>query len=135
MRDGVRYEQYGKDSDIQHIQSRQAEENYSFDIQAVGGSTPKPDRIKRLIPYFEQGKILLPRTFHYTNYEKKTRDLVHDFIHEEYLAFPVPVHDDMLDSLARLLDPDFPLAWPKQVEEVKQHGGFALQNVSNNWMG
>jgi len=134
MRDGVRYEQYGKDSDIQHIESRQAEENYSFDVHAAGGSTPKPDRIKRLIPYFEQGRILLPRTFYYTNYEKKTRDLVHDFIHEEYLAFPVPVHDDMLDSLARLFDPDLILTWPKQVKELSQPGSFASQHAPNNWM-
>ncbi len=136
IRDGVRYESYGKDSDIQHIQAKQAEENYSFDIHAVGGSTPKPDRIKRLIPYFEQGNILLPRSHHYTNYEKKTCDLIHDFIHEEYLAFPVPIHDDMLDSLARLLDPDLQLTWPKELVEYKGNNtGFGtMQNNTSGWM-
>ncbi len=135
LRDGVRYEQYGKDSDIQHIEEKQRAENYAFDISVVGGSTPKADRIKRLIPYFEQGRILLPYSLHYTDYEKKTRDLVHDFIHEEYLAFPVPFHDDMLDSLARLFDPDLALTWPKEVKEENRHIGFATQHLANNWMG
>jgi hypothetical protein len=29
------------------------------------------------------------------------------------MSFPVPVHDDMLDSLARLFEPDLDLIWPK----------------------
>jgi predicted phage terminase large subunit-like protein len=113
LRDGVRYEKYGKDADIEHIKSRMAEENYDFDVIEVGGSTPKNDRIKRLLPYFEQGRVLMPRTLHYTDYQKHTRDLIRDFIQEEYKAFPVPVHDDMLDALARLLEPSLSLTWPK----------------------
>ena len=98
--DGTRYEHYGMQADIEHIRGVMATENYDFDITPVGGQTPKNDRIRRLIPYFEQGRILLPRTLHYTDYTGKTRDLVHDFVEEEFKPFPVPVHDDMLDSLA-----------------------------------
>ena len=36
--------------------------------------------------------------------------------YEEYKAFPVPVHDDMLDSLARMAEPDIPLIFPQVVE-------------------
>ena len=108
----VGYEQYGMQADIQHIQHVQRERNYRFHIDELGGSVPKPDRIKRLIPLFEQGRIYLPRARTYTNYEGVTQDLVSIFIEEEYAAFPAMSHDDMLDCLARIVDPSFPTHWP-----------------------
>jgi predicted phage terminase large subunit-like protein len=110
----VRYEKYGMQSDIEHIKDEQNRQNYTFPITEVGGQTPKNDRIRRLLPYFEQGRILLPESIHYTNHQRSTRDLVRDFIEEEYKAFPVPMHDDMLDVLARLFEPDLPLIWPQE---------------------
>jgi len=108
----VGYEKYGMQADIQHIQYLQKERNYRFDIVELAGATPKLDRIRRLIPLFEQGRIYLPRARTYTNYEGVTQDLVSIFIHEEYAAFPVMSHDDMLDCLARIVDPEFPTYWP-----------------------
>jgi hypothetical protein len=35
-----------------------------------------------------------------------------EFIAEEYLAFPVSLHDDMLDCLARILDPELGASFP-----------------------
>ena len=35
------------------------------------------------------------------------------FVHEEYNAFPIVVHDDMLDGLARIRDPEFDMRFPK----------------------
>lgn len=135
VRQGVRYEQYGMQADIQHIQSEQEAKSYTFDIVEVGGSTPKNDRIKRLIPYFERGDILFPRTYHLTNYNKETRDLVKDFIHEEYLPFPVPIHDDMLDCLARILEPGLELDWPKEIIVDKPASNGLYSRVSTGWMG
>lgn len=108
----TRYERYGMMADIEHIKTVQAQENYRFDITEVGGDVGKADRIKRLIPLFEQGRVYLPRTLHRTNYEGKVEDLVDTFIHHEYRAFPVALHDDMLDSLARIEEPGLPLSWP-----------------------
>lgn len=116
---GVRYEKYGLQADIEHIQSVQKAQNYRFDIQEVGGSIPKNDRIKRLIPYFEQGRIYLPRSVHYTDTDGRTQELVNVFIEQEYKAFPVPEHDDLLDALARLAEPDHPLIFP-QLEQYSQ---------------
>ncbi len=112
----VRYERYGLMADIQHIESLQIAQNYRFDITEVAGQTPKNDRIKRLLPWFEQGRIYLPRTRYYTPYDGKTLDLTQAFVEEEYKPFPVPVHDDMLDSLARLDEPDLQLIWPAEEE-------------------
>ncbi|MFM9928201.1 hypothetical protein VLK31_34900 [Variovorax sp. H27-G14] len=117
----VRYERYGMMADIQHIKARQQDENYRFEITEVAGSTPKNDRIRRLIPVFEQGKFYLPNSLHRTDYEGNTRNLVDDFIEHELVPFPVSMHDDMLDALARIEEPDMPLIWPtlEDLEEGK----------------
>lgn len=109
----VRYEKYGMMSDIEHFKDRMGREGYHFGIAEVSGVTAKDDRIKRLVPLFEAGKIWLPRTLRYTDWQKTTHDLVHDFIEEEYYPFPVGLHDDMLDALARICEPEIGLAWPK----------------------
>ena len=110
----VRYEKYGMMADIEHLRSRMELENYRFEVREVGGQTKKIDRIGRLIPLFEQGRVYLPRSLHVTDYQKQAVDLVRAFIEEEFVAFPVGLHDDMLDSLSRIAEPDMPLAWPKE---------------------
>ncbi len=115
---GVYYEKYGKDSDIEHITDRMEQESYRFHITAVGGPVPKNERIRRLLPYFEQGRILFPEVLYYKNYEGETRDLVQVFFDEEYAPFPVGHHDDMIDALARIIDPERPIIWPSSGGEV-----------------
>lgn len=135
----VRYEQYGMQSDIAAITTAMGHEGYRFDIVAVAGPTNKIDRIKRLIPDMEAGKMYFPRSRHITDYEGKTRDLIHDFIEHELTPFPVPLHDDMMDSLARLHEVEgvfvgqqakkpIRLIWP-EVKKRKTNGGTA------HWMG
>jgi predicted phage terminase large subunit-like protein len=108
----VGYEQYGMMADIEHIKDRQERENYRFEITSLGGSMPKVDRIRRLIPWFEQGRVFLMPKLQKTSYEGVPVDLTKAFINEEFLPFPVAAHDDMLDALARFLDEDMPVAWP-----------------------
>ena len=110
----VRYEKYGLMSDIEHFQARMELENYRFQITEVAGQTSKVDRVKRLIPIFEAGRIWLPETMNTTNWERITIDNVRAFVEEEYMAFPVGLHDDMLDALARIAEPDLKLTWPKE---------------------
>jgi predicted phage terminase large subunit-like protein len=110
----VRYEQYGLMADIEHIQSQMTREKYRFDITKVGGATAKDDRIKRLVPWFEQGRIWLPRTLHRTIYDGTTVDLMRTFKEHEYKPFPVCRHKDLLDSLARLAEPKMKLKYPKK---------------------
>lgn len=110
----VRYEKYGLMSDIEHMKSRMEDENYRFSITEVGGQTSKADRIKRLVPLFEAGRVWLPETLNAANWEKVVVDQVRAFVEEEYLAFPVGLHDDMLDALARICEPEWALTWPKE---------------------
>jgi len=128
----VRYESYGLQADIAHIKSIMEAENYRFDILEVAGRTPKNDRIRRLIPICEQGKLYLPHSLNYTDYEHIVRDLVHDFIEEEYASFPVAVHDDMMDSLARIAEPDLELVWPRDSTAGKRDR-YAVHSRPSAW--
>jgi predicted phage terminase large subunit-like protein len=120
----VRYERYGVAADIEYIKQVMNTEGYRFDIIEVAGSTPKIDRIKRLVPLFETGLMYLPRNHTVTDYEGNARELINDFIEQEFVAFPVPLHDDMLDALARICEVEgvsinagkampLKLSWPK----------------------
>lgn len=108
----VGYEKYGKDSDIEAIKMIQERENYRFDIVQLGGSLKKEDRIRRLVPLFEQKKVYMPPTKHVTLTDGRTVDLIEQFLTEEYDRFPVAAHDDGLDCLARILDPDMNAIFP-----------------------
>ncbi|MBI4961359.1 MAG: hypothetical protein HY915_17970 [Desulfovibrio sp.] len=110
----VGYEQYGMQADIEHIKYLQALENYRFPIVELGGSMPKEDRIRRLVPLYEQGRFFHPTRILYVDHEKKSRDLVAEFIADEYEAFPVAAHDDMLDCQARIVDPELGARFPEQ---------------------
>ena len=108
----VGYEEYGLQADIEHMKDRMARENYRFEIKPLGGRLAKADRIRRLVPLFEQGRILLPETCWRVDHEGVNRNLVESFVEEEYKPFPVGAHDDLLDALARIADPDFPMVAP-----------------------
>jgi len=131
----VRWERYGLNADIQHIKTEQEHRNYRFDITEVAGITKKDDRIGRLIPLFEQGKIYLPKTLFVTNWEKITVDVVRSFIEEEYAGFPVSGHKDLLDALARICEPDLHLVWPKDEKVVIDPPRiFNRSNSNTAWM-
>jgi len=108
----VGYERYGMQADVQHIQYVQKSRNYRFDVIELGGSMPKNNRIRKLIPVFEQGRFYLPEKLYKVTQDHRKRDLIQDFINEEYLAFPVGLHDDMLDCMARILDVELGAVFP-----------------------
>jgi predicted phage terminase large subunit-like protein len=110
---GVGYEQYGMQSDIEHIQYVMEQRNYRFNIHEVGGSVAKEDRIKKLIPIYEQGRFYMPKVLTYVNYEGEAQDYIKVFVDDEYLAFPVCIHDDMLDCRARILEVTLGAKFPK----------------------
>lgn len=110
---GVGYEADGFQSDIPHIQNTQEQINYRFRVTELKSrGQRKEDRIRMLLPWFQQGKLILPRELHRTNFEGQTVDLVQQFIEKEYLPFPVGPFDDMLDVLSRVADPDMQILFP-----------------------
>lgn len=127
----VGYERYGMMGDIEHIKERQANEKYHFPITELGGKMAKEDRIRRLIPVFEQGRMFLPVEMSKTDYEGKTIDLINAFVNDEYAAFPVAAHDDMLDALSRLMDKDLNVRWPVAATDAKNIDRYARRPNKN----
>lgn len=112
----VGYEQYGMQSDIEHIQSEMQRRNYHFNIMPLGGKTAKSDRIRRLIPWFEKGRFFLPSVANFKDESGIIRNFTTLLVEEEYESFPVSAHDDMLDCLARAVDPEVSVHFPESVD-------------------
>jgi predicted phage terminase large subunit-like protein len=129
----VRYERYGLMADVQYIKTLQGQDNYRFEIVEVGGQTAKIDRIKRLVPIMESRKFYLPNTLYKTDSEGKLHDLVSTFIEEEALSFPVSRHDDMLDSLSRVAEPDMALIWPQPIPEPPKYDRYKRSQRTSPW--
>ena len=121
----VGYEQYGIQADIEHIEEKQEAVSYRFKIVPLSGRTSKEDRIKRLQPKFEQGRFYFPRSIQQTMRDGKSANLIDVFIEEEYAAFPVCIHDDMLDDLANILHPDMDAEFP---QEESYHGAIIVDS-------
>lgn len=114
----VRYERYGMMADVQYIRELQERENYRFDVTEVAGNKlKKEDRIRRLLPIFAEHKFYTPQAHFYTDRDGVPQDLVNVFVEQELLAFPAGIHDDMLDSLSRIVEPDLQLIWPMPIED------------------
>ena len=132
---GVGYEKYGIQSDIQHIQYVMEQQQYRFDISELGGAMPKNDRIRRLVPVFEQGRMWFPRRLLFTDTEGKEHDFIQEFTTYEFDAFPVAVHDDMLDCMARIADPAFDTAFPTEVTPARSGGTVYKANTQYDPLG
>lgn len=129
----VGYEKYGIQADIEHIKERMRRENYHFHIAELGGQIAKNDRIRKLIPSFSAKRWYFPDNIFKTSYEGRVQDLVELLINEEYLAFPVPVHDDMLDCMARILDDDLGTVWPRIEEKADGYSdGYAKRRAQRS---
>jgi phage terminase large subunit-like protein len=132
---GVGYERYGMQSDIEHMQYQMELENYRFTITELGGTLAKEDRIKKLIPIYEQGRFYTPERLHHVDYEGNAVDYIQVFTDNEFLAFPVCVHDDMLDCRARILDPVLDAKFPKSAPKEEYTANHYMGGSSTGWMG
>ncbi|MDD4556226.1 MAG: hypothetical protein PHE89_02705 [Alphaproteobacteria bacterium] len=97
------YERYGMMGDVEYIKDLQERENYRFEVFEFGGAMPKNDRIRRLVPVFENARFYLPHNLLYVNALGETKDFIQEFL-EEYVNFPLSKHDDMMDVIARIVD-------------------------------
>lgn len=118
----VGYEQYGLQADIEHIKIEQERQQYRFRIIELGGGIKKEDRIRRLIPSFQQGKTWMPRSMPRTMATGAQHDVMEDF-RAEYASFPVGAHDDAMDCLARKEEPEMRkyLTAPSHTQNIMPH--------------
>ena len=95
----------------------------------------KPDRIRQLIPSFENHRWYWPGVLTKRDVKGSFRNIIQEFIDEEYLPFPFCTFWDMFDCLARILDPKLQATFPDPDEYVELRGGYPNvdgdYNVSN----
>jgi len=108
----VGVEQYGMMTDEYYLKKAQTKLNYRFPVISLGGKLKKEDRIRRLIPFWESGRIYLPRKILYTNVQGEMNELVQQLVGEELCVFPVGRHDDMIDAMARVVDSELNANFP-----------------------
>ena len=114
---GVGYEQYGLQADIAYIEERMERQNYRFNVIPLGGKVRKEERVAGLVPVFQGGRMWFPEKMHKVNIEGKERDLIDQFVEQEYATFPASRHDDVLDMMARILDEGLRVVWPAEDDE------------------
>jgi hypothetical protein len=126
------YEEYGLQADIAYLEERQDRETYRFEIVPLKGKLSKFDRVNRMIPLCADGHLWLPEAIFRTSSEGKLEDLVLTTIEQEFLAWPVPAHDDMIDALSRVFD----LAVPTPMPAVETHRDdrYNQRRRTGSWM-
>lgn len=109
----VGYEKYGLMSDTHYIREKQKQTNYRFPLVELGGTMPKEERIRRIIPDLQIGRWWYPDAMPYTDKNGRTLDLVREIIKSEMLTFPRARYDDMLDAKTRIYDDALGAVFPK----------------------
>jgi phage terminase large subunit-like protein len=94
----VAMEKRGLEADGPHIRDRQSREHYTFRVDELASKLSENERIRRLVPLFEEGRIVLPKNL-------ETRPgVVEAFIRDELKPYPYGPHADELDLFSRILD-------------------------------
>jgi predicted phage terminase large subunit-like protein len=136
----VGYEKYGLMADTHFIAETQRMNNYRFHVIELHTPVRKEDRIRELVPLFQQQRVYLPKYLMYYNYKGEELDLVDSFIQEEYMAFPdACIHDDMLDAMARITDAKLGAFFPKEqpgisISIAPRFGMHEEGNPQDDWM-
>lgn len=126
------YESYGLQADIEYIQQLQDRIPYHFEIEELGGRIDKFDRINRLIPVCSAGDFYLPEALYRTLYDGKVEEQIIVLIEQEFLAWPVPVHDDGMDVISRYFDLQA-FEFPTPAQEEHRDDRYNLRKPRKKW--
>jgi hypothetical protein len=124
------YEKFSMQADLEYFREKAQIEGVQVAMPEPLGSTSKAEskdvRIRKLVPLFEEGKILFPEKLSYRQKDGKVVDLVQSFIDNEYLEYPKGAHDDMLDCLSRINDEKLSVTFPKSSthHELEKRNNF-----------
>ena len=124
----VAVEHYGMMTEEFYITKEMKRRNYRFRCVIVKGAIKKEDRIRCLIPLFENFRVYFPRDITYIDINGTKIDLVANFIQDEILVFPVAKHEDMLDAFARIVDRDLQAYFP-EIGTVFLKAGQTLKDL------
>jgi hypothetical protein len=60
--------------------------------------------------------------------------LAKEFVEDEFCAFRRCLHDDMLDCLSRICDPELGAQWPKEAPPPDRHMRHRRRQHYGTWM-
>lgn len=127
------YEEYGLQADIEYLKSEQNRLTYRFEITPVAGKLSKFDRVNRLVPLVADGRWYMPTSLYRTSSEGKLEDQIQILVEQEFLAWPVPAHDDGLDAISRFFDLE-EFDFPSPVIPDHKDDRYNRRRRSGSWM-
>jgi len=125
------YEKYGMMTDTHYIREKQKQDAYNFPLVELGGQVMKEERIRRLIPDMQNGRFYFPATLPYIDTEGRKFDMVEE-MKGEMRSFPRAKHDDILDVMSRLYEPDLFLQFPKGKTTMATKA-YASREKADDW--
>lgn len=142
----VWWEQVGPMSDVEALRLAMRERMYRFTVRELHHTTNKDFRIKRLVVPFSNGDFEFPRHVHRQRQEGgfngiplavKSYDAVQEFVDDEYLRYTgvqssIP-HDDMLDCLSDVMDPEVLDAFTPPDDPSAGAGRRASERANTVW--
>lgn len=134
----VGYEEYGLLADTHHIKNEMERQNYRFTIRTLGNKSKmhnvdKNTRIKSsLVPMTKTGKLWLPDPDDHDT-PMQVAEMVRTFLRDEFERAPNFAHDDMLDALSRMTDPDLFVTFPQIAEDDAWDDG-GTSGAGTSWM-
>ncbi len=135
------YEKQALNSDLEVFEREMEREKFYFPIEKFQSNETgaKRKRIKAFGGLLRKKEFFLPEKIYYTDITDVERELISEFINEEYTKYPHnKAHDDMLDCMAMIQNVDvvFPEEdteeQPKKVEGRK-HPAFTKQEKGTSW--
>lgn len=99
------YERYGMQADLEFFRLESKRTGRTMlPINEIGGTLSKEDRILRLVPDMQSGKVFLPRKLErWCSYDEKMIDITERIL-TELDNFPMGQHDDLIDMISRIYD-------------------------------
>lgn len=128
----VGYEKYGMMTDTHYIREKQKTDAYNFPVIELGGSIMKEERIRRIIPDMQNGRWFFPATIMYVDCEGRKFDLITE-LKGEMASFPRARYDDILDSTARIYEPELFMTFPKLKQTMTQKAISGRSAEPDNW--
>lgn len=105
-------EQYGLMVENELMQEKMRRDNYRFGLIEVKTTMAKDDRIRGLIPAWENYQIFLPKSLLYKTAAGEVVDIIDQFIKHELRVFPVGRIKDALDALSWIVHKDVGARFP-----------------------
>lgn len=134
------YEVQALNSDLEVFDREMEREKFFFLISKFSSNVnnSKRKRIMALGALMRKRNFLIPRELYYTDITDVERELISEFINEEYTKFPHnKAHDDMLDCMAMIQNID--VIFPEETEEpvvktdARKHPAFIRNEKGTSW--